>query len=77
MLNSSKSWGGPPIEIDANADYLFECFAMLTNRSTNIYLEATLTTLTQDESSVTSGWNAEYFHQYNRSIPTSYILIDN
>ena len=30
------------LEIDANADYLFEGFAMVTNESTKSYLEAAL-----------------------------------
>ena len=65
------------LEIDANADYLFEVFSVVTNGYTKSYLEAALTTLTQADKSVTSGKSAKAFHQQNRSIPTSYIILDN
>ena len=65
------------LEIDADTDYLFEGFDMVMNRSINSYLEASLTTPTQDNRSVTSGRIAEALYQHNRSIPTSYILLEN
>ena len=40
------------LEIDANAEYLFEGLTMVTNGSTKSYLEADLATPTQDDSSV-------------------------
>ena len=43
------------LEIYANADHLFEGFDMVTNRSTNSYLEYTITTPTQADRGVTSG----------------------
>ena len=65
------------LERYANTDYLFEGFAMVTNGSTKSYLEATLTTTTQADRSVTNGQSSEDFHQHNRSIPTSYIPLYN
>ena len=65
------------LEIDADADYLFEGFSMVTNGYTKRYLEAALTTPTQSDRSVASGRSVKDFHQHNRSIPTSYILMDN
>ena len=50
---------------------------MVTNVSTKSYLEATLTILTQVDRSVTSIRSAKAFHQHNRSIPTSYIILEN
>ena len=50
---------------------------MVTNSSTKIYLEATLSTPTQSDRSVTDGQSAMAFHQRNRSIPTLYILLEN
>ena len=67
----------PTLEIDANYDYLFEVFAIVTNGSTKSYLEAALTTPTQSYRNVTSGRSAKAFHQNNQSIPTSYFLLDN
>ena len=67
----------PTLEIDANYDYLYEVFAMVTNGSTKSYLEAALATPTEADRSVTSGRSAEAFHQHNCSIPTSYILLYN
>ena len=50
---------------------------MVTNRSTKRYLEASLTTPTQADRSVTGGRITEAFHHNNRSVPTSYILLEN
>ena len=63
--------------IDANADYLFEVFTMVTNKSTKRYLEAALVTPTWYDRSITNCQSAKDFHQHNRFIPTSYILMDN
>ena len=65
------------LEIDSDADYLFEGFAMVTNIFTKSYLEAAFTTTTQADRSVTIGRSAKAFHQHNRSIPTSCIILDN
>ena len=65
------------LNIYADADYLFEGFAMVTNGSTQSYLEADLATPTQVYRSVTNRWIAKAFYQHNRSILTSYILLDN
>ena len=65
------------LEIDGNADNLFEGFAIVTEGSTKIYMEGDLTTLTQADRSVTSVQSVEYFHLHNRSISTSYILLEN
>ena len=40
------------LEIDANADYLFEGLTMVTNGSTKSYLEADLATPTQADRNV-------------------------
>ena len=50
---------------------------MITNGPTKSYMDSALTTPTQDNRSVTSGLSAEAFQQHNRSIPASYILLDN
>ena len=65
------------LDIDSYASYLFGSFSMVTNESTKSYLEAVLATPTQFDRSVVSGRSAEAFHQHNRSIPMSYILLDN
>ena len=65
------------LEIDADDDYIFEGFAIVTNGPNKSYLEAALTTPIQADRGVTSGQSAKAFHQHNRSIPTSYILLDN
>ena len=50
------------LKIDGNVDYLFEGFAMVTNRYTNSYQDADLTTRNKDEKSVTYVRSAEAFH---------------
>ena len=65
------------LEIYTYNDYLFDGFSVLTNRSTKSYLETALTTPTQSDRSVASGRSSEAFHQHNRSILGSYILLDN
>ena len=50
------------LKIDANVNYLFEGFAMVTNRYTNSYQDAALTTRNKDEKSVTYVRSAEAFH---------------
>ena len=74
------------LEVDADTDYLFEGFVMVTNGSTNIYLEANLTPLTWVGRNIPSTWvgrsatngqTIEAFHQRNHSIPTLYILLEN
>ena len=58
------------LDIDADDDYLFECFVMVTNGSTKRYLEAALDTKTQAGRSVTDCQSTKAFYQSNRSIPT-------
>ena len=65
------------LEIDADANDLFKGFSMVTNGYTKSYLEAYLTTPTQDDRSVTSGKSSEALYQHKRSTPMSYILRDN
>ena len=65
------------LKIEANAKGLFDGFKMITNGSTKSYLESALTTPTQADRSVTSGRSAKSFHQQIRSIPTSYIILNN
>ena len=65
------------LDIDDDADYLFEGFANVTNGSNKSHLEAALTTPTQADRSVTNGRSAKVFHNHNRSIPLPYILLYN
>ena len=57
------------LEIDANTDYLFGNFAMITNRSNKSYLEAALYTPTQSDRSVTDGRSAKAFHKTTVTYP--------
>ena len=50
---------------------------IVTNGSTKIYLEASLSTPTQSDRSVIDGQSAKAFHQRNFFIPMSYILLVN
>ena len=63
--------------IDADDDYLFVVFDMVTNGFTKSYLEAALTTPILADRSITSGQSAEAFHQHNCSKPTFYIILYN
>ena len=67
----------PNLEIDNDADYLFEGFSMVANTSTKSYLEDSIITLTWADRSVTNGLINKAFHQHHCSIPTSYILLGN
>ena len=71
MSNGSIDGLISTLDIAADADYLFECFNMVTNGFTKSYLEAASTTLTQNNSSITIVRSAKDFHQHNRSIPMS------
>ena len=53
------------LKIDSNTDYLFEAFAIVTNRSTKTYLEAALTTPTRADNSFTNDQSPKAFHQRN------------
>ena len=65
------------LDMDTGADYLFEGFTMVNNRSTKSYLEAALGTWARAYRSVTKGQSAKAFHQRNHSTSTSYIFFDN